>query len=55
MAEAKTKRNDIMKEQRAERWTLQEIADYHGVTRERVRQIVGNSGRARRWNTRRAK
>ena len=26
------------------RWTLQMIGDEYGVTRERVRQIVGNSG-----------
>lgn len=27
-----------------ERWTLQQIADKYNMTRERVRQIIGNTG-----------
>lgn len=39
------KRNDEMNTLRwGKSWTLQEIADEYGISRERVRQIVGNSG-----------
>jgi DNA-directed RNA polymerase sigma subunit (sigma70/sigma32) len=28
-----------------EKWTLQQIADKYGICRERVRQLIGNTGR----------
>lgn len=39
-------RKQEMKELRfSEGWTLQRIADHYDITRERVRQILGNTGR----------
>jgi len=44
----KTKRNNEMRRMRYDKkLTLQEIANYFGVTRERVRQVVGNSAEIR--------
>lgn len=38
-----TARNEEMKELRNNDWTLQAIADKYGISRERVRQIIGNT------------
>lgn len=40
-----TERKEQMRKMRAEGKKLQQIADFHGITRQRVHQILGNTGR----------
>jgi hypothetical protein len=45
MSKEEQKRNKEMKALRDKGKSLQEIANIHGVSKERVRQIIGNTGR----------
>jgi DNA-binding transcriptional regulator LsrR (DeoR family) len=36
--------NEMKRLRFVEEWTLQQIADKYGISRERVRQLIGNSG-----------
>lgn len=46
---SKEEREERLKEMKRlrfeERWTLQQIGIKFGITRERVRQLIGNTGR----------
>lgn len=38
------RRTEMLSLRQSKKWTLQKIADKYGISRERVRQIIGNSG-----------
>lgn len=45
VAELEEREEEMLRLRFEKLWTLQEIADEYGLSRERVRQIIGNSGR----------
>lgn len=53
MTKPKTKRNERIKHLRfVEHWVLQDIADFYGISRQRVGKILGRTGGLRQIRAR---